>query len=228
VQVRMGRIFVLHLTIILGMFAMLATKSPFAILYTLIAFKTLWELATTRSGQAKAAALHASMATQDAQAQALAPFDIHVPRLPPSALPAVGNGLDLSEGIILGSEAFRETGHVERTYLRFDQYAFREKHSDLFVGKGEQAGVGGEFELNPAREAFADIGIGFPAEAEEGDGRLGMGVDDQEAECKGAGKQGFQDGLHPFRYRCFHCRTLTQETQGGLPLDPGPRTAAVS
>jgi hypothetical protein len=69
VQVRMGRIFVLHLTIILGMFAMLATKSPFAILYMLIAFKTLWELATTRSGQAKAAAMHASMATQDAQAQ---------------------------------------------------------------------------------------------------------------------------------------------------------------
>ena len=68
VQVRMGRVLVLHLTIILGMFAMLATKSPFAILYMLIAFKTLWELATTRSGQAKAGAMHASMATQDAQA----------------------------------------------------------------------------------------------------------------------------------------------------------------
>jgi hypothetical protein len=67
VQVRMGRIFVLHLTIILGMFAMLATKSPFAILYMLIAFKTLWELATTRTTQAKATAAHAAMATPDAQ-----------------------------------------------------------------------------------------------------------------------------------------------------------------
>jgi hypothetical protein len=69
VQVRMGRIFVLHFTIILGMFAMLATKSPYAILYLLIAFKTLWELSTTRRGQAKAAAVHASMATPDVQAQ---------------------------------------------------------------------------------------------------------------------------------------------------------------
>jgi len=67
VQVRMGRIFVLHFTIILGMFAMLATKSPYAILYMLIAFKTLWELATTRSGQAKATAAHASMAAPDTQ-----------------------------------------------------------------------------------------------------------------------------------------------------------------
>ena len=69
VQVRMGRVLVLHLTIILGMFAMLATKSPFAILYMLIAFKTLWELATTRGGQAKATAVHTAMATPDAQAQ---------------------------------------------------------------------------------------------------------------------------------------------------------------
>ena len=72
VQVRMGRIFVLHFTIILGMFAMLATKSPYAILYMLIAFKTLWELATTRSGKSKAAALHASMEKQDAQGETAA------------------------------------------------------------------------------------------------------------------------------------------------------------
>jgi len=69
VQVRVGRVFVLHLTIILGMFAMLLTQSPYAILYTLIAFKTLWEMATTGSGQAKAASLHATMAAQDAPAQ---------------------------------------------------------------------------------------------------------------------------------------------------------------
>ncbi len=65
VQVRMGRIFVLHLTIILGMFAMMATDSFYAVLYTLIAFKTLWELATVRTGQATAATLHAAMAAQD-------------------------------------------------------------------------------------------------------------------------------------------------------------------
>jgi len=66
VQARVGRVFVLQLTIILGMFAMLATKSPFAILYALIAFKTAWEMATVGSGQAKAAKLHATM---DAHAQ---------------------------------------------------------------------------------------------------------------------------------------------------------------
>jgi len=69
VQVRVGRVFVLHLTIILGMFAMLLTQSPYAILYTLIAFKTVWEMATTGSAQAKATTLHATMAAQDAPAQ---------------------------------------------------------------------------------------------------------------------------------------------------------------
>lgn len=69
VQARMGRIFVMHMTIILGMFAMTLTDSPFAVLYTLIAFKTLWELATIRQGHARATVLHGAMSAQDADAQ---------------------------------------------------------------------------------------------------------------------------------------------------------------
>jgi hypothetical protein len=44
VQGRMGRIFVLHLTIIFGMLAMAMTDSPMAILYVLIGLKTLSDL----------------------------------------------------------------------------------------------------------------------------------------------------------------------------------------
>jgi hypothetical protein len=43
-QRRMGRIFVLHLAIIFGMFAMAMTDSPFGILYVLIGLKTLVDL----------------------------------------------------------------------------------------------------------------------------------------------------------------------------------------
>lgn len=41
---RMGRVLVMHFVIIFGMFAMMTTDSPFAMLYVLIAFKTLWDL----------------------------------------------------------------------------------------------------------------------------------------------------------------------------------------
>jgi len=41
---RMGRVLVMHLTIIVGMGAMMATESPFAVLYVLIGLKTLWDL----------------------------------------------------------------------------------------------------------------------------------------------------------------------------------------
>lgn len=41
---RMGRVLVMHMTIIFGMWAMMATESPFAVLYVLIALKTLWDL----------------------------------------------------------------------------------------------------------------------------------------------------------------------------------------
>lgn len=42
---RMGRVLVMHFVIIIGMFAMMATESPFAVLYVLIGIKTLWDLA---------------------------------------------------------------------------------------------------------------------------------------------------------------------------------------
>jgi hypothetical protein len=51
---RMTRVFVMHLTIIVGMFAMAMTHSPMAILYALIAFKTLADLGGAL-GQAAAA-----------------------------------------------------------------------------------------------------------------------------------------------------------------------------
>jgi hypothetical protein len=42
---RMGRVLVMHFVIIFGMFAMMMTESPYALLYVLIGFKTLWDLA---------------------------------------------------------------------------------------------------------------------------------------------------------------------------------------
>ena len=42
---RMGRVLVMHFVIIIGMFAMMTTESPFAVLYVLIGIKTLWDLA---------------------------------------------------------------------------------------------------------------------------------------------------------------------------------------
>ena len=53
-QQRMGRVLILHLAIIFGMFAMAATKSPFSVLYALIGLKTLWDLAMSRVSDAPA------------------------------------------------------------------------------------------------------------------------------------------------------------------------------
>jgi hypothetical protein len=53
---RMGRVLVMHLTIIFGMWGMMATESPFAVLYVLIVLKTFWDLASSAAG-AKAADL---------------------------------------------------------------------------------------------------------------------------------------------------------------------------
>jgi hypothetical protein len=41
---RSGRVLIMHFVIIIGMFAMMATQSPFAMLYVLIALKTLWDV----------------------------------------------------------------------------------------------------------------------------------------------------------------------------------------
>lgn len=59
VQSRMSQVIVLHLTIIVGMFAMIMMEAPIAILYALIAIKTLAELAAagSRSGETPAPAL---------------------------------------------------------------------------------------------------------------------------------------------------------------------------
>lgn len=46
---RMGRILIMHLAIIFGMWGMMATESPFAVLYVLIALKTLWDLASSNA-----------------------------------------------------------------------------------------------------------------------------------------------------------------------------------
>jgi len=46
---RMGRVIVMHLAIIFGMWGMMATESPFAVLYVLIGLKTLWDLAASNS-----------------------------------------------------------------------------------------------------------------------------------------------------------------------------------
>jgi hypothetical protein len=47
---RMGRVLIMHLAIIFGMWGMMATESPFAVLYVLIALKTLWDLASANAG----------------------------------------------------------------------------------------------------------------------------------------------------------------------------------
>jgi uncharacterized membrane protein (GlpM family) len=46
---RMGRVLVLHLAIIFGMWAMIASDSPLAVLYVLIGLKTLWDLAASNA-----------------------------------------------------------------------------------------------------------------------------------------------------------------------------------
>jgi hypothetical protein len=52
---RTGRVLIMHFVIIIGMFAMMATESPFAMLYVLIALKTLWDVfASTASGRPQA------------------------------------------------------------------------------------------------------------------------------------------------------------------------------
>lgn len=52
---RMGRVLVMHMTIIFGMWGMMATESPFAVLYALIAFKTLWDLAASTTSASPSA-----------------------------------------------------------------------------------------------------------------------------------------------------------------------------
>src|SRR5215469_5039766 len=55
---RMGRVIIMHLAIIFGMWGMMATESPFAVLYVLIGLKTLWDLSTANaSAKADVAAL---------------------------------------------------------------------------------------------------------------------------------------------------------------------------
>jgi hypothetical protein len=55
-QQRMGRVLILHLGFIFGMWGMAASDSPIAVLYVLIGLKTLWDLAAS-SASAKATAL---------------------------------------------------------------------------------------------------------------------------------------------------------------------------
>jgi hypothetical protein len=43
-------VLIMHLTIIFGMWGMMVTASPFAVLYVLIAIKTLWDLAASAAG----------------------------------------------------------------------------------------------------------------------------------------------------------------------------------
>jgi hypothetical protein len=57
VDQRMGRVIIMHLAIIFGMWGMMATESPFAVLYVLIGLKTLWDLASTNASAKAAAAL---------------------------------------------------------------------------------------------------------------------------------------------------------------------------
>jgi hypothetical protein len=47
VGARMGRVIIMHLAIIFGMWGMMMTESPFAVLYVLIGLKTLWDLVAT-------------------------------------------------------------------------------------------------------------------------------------------------------------------------------------
>lgn len=53
-QQRMGRVLVLHLGIIFGMWAMTVMDSPLGALYVLIVLKTLWDLAASSSAQSDA------------------------------------------------------------------------------------------------------------------------------------------------------------------------------
>jgi hypothetical protein len=50
VERRMGRVLILHLAIIFGMFIMFITESPFSVVYALITMKTLADLASALSG----------------------------------------------------------------------------------------------------------------------------------------------------------------------------------
>lgn len=56
VQQRMGRVLILHLGIIFGMWGLAASDSPIAVLYVLIGLKTLWDLASSNAS-AKASTL---------------------------------------------------------------------------------------------------------------------------------------------------------------------------
>ena len=49
VDQRMGRVIIMHLAIIFGMWGMMATESPFAVLYVLIGLKTLWDVVASRA-----------------------------------------------------------------------------------------------------------------------------------------------------------------------------------
>jgi Family of unknown function (DUF6498) len=46
---RTGRVLIMHFVIIIGMFAMMAMDSPYAMLYVLIGFKTLWDVFASSS-----------------------------------------------------------------------------------------------------------------------------------------------------------------------------------
>jgi len=51
---RAGRVLIMHFVLIIGMWAMMATESPFALLYVLIAIKTLWDVfSSNRIGRAQ-------------------------------------------------------------------------------------------------------------------------------------------------------------------------------
>jgi hypothetical protein len=94
-QQRMGRVLILHLAIIFGMFAAAATESPYAILYVLIGLKTLWDLAMSRVGDVAAPA----------------------PATPPRWLMKLGDRLGKDKG---GSDALARqwTVDVEATHRR--------------------------------------------------------------------------------------------------------------
>ena len=55
VGARTGRVIIMHLAIIFGMWGMMATESPFAVLYVLIGLKTLWDVVSTRASTNPAA-----------------------------------------------------------------------------------------------------------------------------------------------------------------------------
>lgn len=51
---RMGRVLILHLGIIFGMWAMAATDSPIGVLYVIVGLKTLWDLAMSGASERSA------------------------------------------------------------------------------------------------------------------------------------------------------------------------------